>query len=92
MTMSIREKYEDFVRKYNCEPDYASVIIQWKDSGMFGAMGAATIKLSSGLDEYDDEIFYYADGLSDLEALTEKDNGEDFYILEEYTEFLKSLD
>lgn len=90
--MSIQEKYNTFAEKYGHEPSYASVVIQWKDSGMFGAMEAATIKLSSDLDEQDDEILYYADGLSDLIALTERDNGEDFYALEETVEFLKSLD
>lgn len=90
--MSIQEKYDTFVEKHGCEPSYASVIIQWKDSGMFGTMEAATIKLSNDLDELDDEIFYYADGLSDFIALTKRDNGEDFYVLEETVEFLKSLD
>lgn len=90
--MSIQEKYETFVKKYGCEPIYASAIVQWKEPGMLGAYEDVIIKLSKDTDEQDDEILYYADGLSDLIALTERDNGEDFYVLEETVEFLKSLD
>ena len=90
--MSIEDKYKKFVEKHGCEPSYADVVVQWKDSGMFGAMDAAIIKLSNDLDERDDEILYYAHGLSDFVSLTEKDNGEDFYVLEETVNFLISLD
>lgn len=90
--MSIQEKYNAFVEKYGCEPNYASAIIQWNGCGMFGVLEDVIIRLSDGVDEQDDEIFYYVHGISDLEALTRKDNGEDFYVLEETTEFLKSID
>lgn len=91
MTMSIREKYEDFVRKYNCEPSYASAIIKWNDSGMLGTLEEAIFKLSCDADERDDEIFFFINGAYELEELT-RNTGEDFYVLEETVEFLKSLD
>lgn len=77
--MSIRETYEAFIRDNNREPVYACPVIRWKDDD---TVEEVFIKLSCDVGENDDEIFYYVNGINEIEALTDKDNGEDFYIIE----------
>jgi hypothetical protein len=82
--MSIREKYDEFVKKYGHEPHYAYCTIQWKDDG---ETQDDLIKLSCDVGDDDDLIFYYADGIGDLESLTQSGPGEDFIVLEETVSF-----
>lgn len=60
---------------------YAICSIEWKDSGEIE--DGYIFKLSLDLDEQDDDrIFFYCDGIKSLNSLTEKDNGEDFVVID----------
>ena len=82
--MSIREKYEEFVKKCGHEPSYAHCTIQWKDDG---ESHDDIIKLSCDVGDDDDLIFFYVNGISDFESLTESGSGEDFIVIADSVSF-----
>ena len=84
----IREEYDKFVKENGHEPRYASVSIKYNDEdSYFGGI----IKMSSDTDEKDELIFFYSNGIGDIESLSEENNGEDFVIEPDYVDFLDEL-
>ena len=84
----IREKYEKFVQEYGHEPGYACAEIRWKD----GDSCCVNFKMSCDSDENDDMIFFYVNGVNDLESLAEEDdNVQDFVINPEAISFFDEL-
>lgn len=82
--MTIQEKYDTFVRENKCAPKYAVASIYWKDSDETVDNMTFSLYLSDS-----DDVFFSLGGTYELEELTNKSNGEDFYILEETVEFYK---
>ena len=56
---------------YNCE-------IKFKDEE---TIFETLVKYSLDIIEEDDSIFFYCNGVHEIEALTKEDNGEDFIVL-----------
>ena len=71
--------YSEFIQKNDTLPNYAECEIQFKDDG---SGGGVRIKLDCGMDENDDDIFYYCNGLNDLKGLTKEGPGADFTIID----------
>ena len=79
-----REKYEAYVRRMVVEPKYARCCIQWHDD--FGCANV-TIALTPHeprlIDEEDEQIFFYCNGLEDFLHLF-NEHSEDFTVREIY--------
>ena len=83
--MKFQNKLDKFVEKNSQEPKYADVSVVWKDTGV--KVDGCIIKLDA---EYEDgpDIFFNVNGVSELDTLCQKENGEDFYIIESSVSFL----
>ena len=83
--MSIQEKYDTFVRENKCTPTFATASVRWKDTD------EVVDNLAFSIDDSvpDDDVFFNISGVYELETLSNKDNGEDFTILDDTIEFYK---
>jgi len=62
------------------ENKHASVLIRWKDTG---EEETVTFKLSCDYDEKEDEhIFFYCNGLDELEDMKKSSDGVEFIVLD----------
>lgn len=75
--IEIKKRYQEYV-KQNGEPDYAICNIMFLDN-------KETVSVKIGLwsmnTDFDDEIFFYCDSISDLIAMTEE-GVEDFKVVQ----------
>lgn len=79
LVASINRQFTKFCTENGYEPHFADCEIKWLDSGDTAEM---RIALYAGLrEDYDDDIFYFCDGIDDLKSLTEQ-GVEDFVIVE----------
>ena len=85
--MSIKEKYDEFVRNNGHEPAFCCCYVRFNDSYN---IESETIKMSSDVSDDDELIFFYCDGLNDLLSLT-KEGYEDFLVLAETVTFTDSI-
>ena len=76
----IENLFKVYVDKHNEEPLYASCCIKYLDNS---PLADVTIKLSTGLDDQDELIFYYCNSLVDLKSLCEFGSG-DFILTDVY--------
>lgn len=88
--MTIKEKYDAFVKEHGCEPRYAEVSVIFTDDksrvdGFFIAM--VQDEETERLDEW---IFYYCDSVDDIESLT-KNGCEDFIVIADSVEFTNEI-
>lgn len=89
LSMTIRDKYNEFIEENGHEPEYAHASIIWLDTKERGDFYC--FKMSSTIDEKtDDSIFYYCDSVNDLESFT-KPGVEDFIILPGSVEFADEI-
>ena len=70
---------QKFRMEHKEDPTYANVQIHYKDTEE-GECFEDTIKLNNEEDKDDDQIFFYASGVSDFLCLFKEDNGEDFVL------------
>lgn len=82
----IENLFKDYVNQQNEEPLYALCDVQFLDDS--DSMNV-TIKLNSGADEMDDDIFYYCNSLSDLKSLC--DFGVSDFVLTNVYEFSNEI-
>lgn len=83
--MDIKEKFEAFAKEYGYEPNYAEATIEWENDGNTCDV---LVKLNNEYQEdEDDEIFFYFTSLDELIETTNKDNGEDFFVIEDSITF-----
>ena len=85
--MSIKEKFDAFVKKNGCEPRYADVSVVFEDDKENIVSGYTIAMVNDEETErLDDLIFFYCDSLSVLISLTEW-GIEDFTVIEDSVEF-----
>lgn len=79
--MKIKELYDNYVEKYGKNPDFVDVTIVWKDTKEEHFYTIALFEYNEHItDEMDEDIFYYCNGIKELEEL-EKEGNQDFYIV-----------
>ena len=75
----------EHIAEYGKEPLFATCGIVFNGSNRVETM---VFKLSTKVvDSEDNEIFFYCNGADELKSLCEKDNGEDFQIVDIYDVF-----
>lgn len=86
----IREKFDEYVREHISLPNYAEVSILWSDDGY--RCDGMVIKMSCDVvEEEDDIVLYYVNGLSDLESLVNEGSAADFVVIPECVRFFDKL-
>ncbi len=77
----MQEAFNEYIKEYGKEPNVADCQIIWLDDGK-----SCEVNIQLSVDsnpETDDKIFFYCNGLSDLESLTTP-GGEDFIVTDFY--------
>ena len=88
--MTIREKYDAFIKKHDCEPRYAEVSIIWTDDKSRNDGFIIAMTQDEETERKDEYIFFYCDSVNDVESLTKK-GCEDFTVIPESVEFLNHI-
>lgn len=87
--MSIKEKYDEYVKRHIFEPKFAIADIVWNDTK--DICSGMVFKLSCDVvEEEDNLIFFYLNGYSDLEDMR-CIGAEDFTIIGDSVEFFEKL-
>lgn len=86
--MTIREKFDAFVKEHGCEPRYAEVSVIFTDDKEHRYDGyTVALVHDEETERLDNYIFYYCDSLSDLIAVTKDGGCMDFTVIEDSVYF-----
>ena len=88
--LSIREKYDAFVKEHGCEPRYAEVSVIFTDDKSRVDGYIIAMVQDEETERMDECIFFYCDSVDDVEGLTKK-GCEDFTVIPESVEFLNHI-
>jgi len=89
--MTIREKYDAFVKENGCYPRYAEVSIIWADDKSRNNGFIIALVNDEETERLDDYIFYYCYSLDDLIAVTKENGCMDFIVIENSIRFTNEL-
>ena len=77
----LKQKIQDMFEKFSCKkgdsPVYADCIIRFLDDN---SEAEESFKMDCGSEEDDDDVFYFCNGLADLQSMTEEGSCNDFII------------
>lgn len=73
----MQEMFDKFSSENGCTPEYAYCTIRFLDDN---TETEETFKMDCGAGEGDDDMFYFCNGLADLQSMTEEGSCNDFII------------
>ena len=80
VSVKMETLYNEFCKANGCEPNYAQCVVEYTDTR---DTLEVTIKLSCDVvEEEDDTIFFYCNGLNDFISMTDEGTGCDFVIVD----------
>ena len=80
VSLKMEQLYKEFYKENGCEPRFADCVVEYTDTR---DTVEVIIKLSCDVvEEEDDSIFFYCNGLNDLKSMTDEGTGCDFVITE----------